>query len=76
MKRIFRKNSKNVQFSTPKGLNTEKINEELDERVEKDFDEEIHRHKHKRLLAELRRRGIMGVLFVRFSQVFIVRVLR
>ncbi len=65
---------KTFNLAPRKVLNAEKINEELDERVEKD--EEIHRHQHKRLPAELRRSGIMGVLFVRFSQIFIVRVLR
>lgn len=46
LREFLERTRKTFNLAPRKVLNAEKRNEELDERVEKDFDEEIHRHQH------------------------------
>jgi hypothetical protein len=46
LREFLERTRKMFNLAPRKVLTAEKRNEELDERVEKDFDEEIHRHQH------------------------------
>jgi hypothetical protein len=46
LREFLERTRKTFNLAPRKVLNAEKRNEELDERVEKDFDEEIYRHQH------------------------------
>jgi hypothetical protein len=46
LREFLERTRKMFNLAPRKVLTAEKRNEELDESVEKDFDEEIHRHQH------------------------------